>query len=121
MTAVVLFDREGNWQDTLVCAQRMRDALHDVGAVHGGAAERGTAADLRVLQPTGAAGVFYLPHEGGWLGVLCEAGEWIAVPPALVYLDAGETPPVTHRLPSQDDFIDRLLALFGDEPQDDAG
>ena len=38
MAAVVLFDGEGNWQDTLVCEQRMRDALHGVGAVHGGEA-----------------------------------------------------------------------------------
>ena len=50
MAAVVLFDGEGNWQDTLVCAQRMRDALHGVGAVHGGATACDVAADLRVQQ-----------------------------------------------------------------------
>lgn len=117
MAAVVLFDRAGNWKDTLVCDRRMGDALHALGAVRGKGPPRGRALrGLHVLQPDGEAGVFYLPRKDGWLGVLCDAGEWIAVPPALAAPDED----ARRALPAPDAFIEHFLALLGEDADDAA-
>ncbi|MDB5860634.1 MAG: hypothetical protein JWQ76_4323 [Ramlibacter sp.] len=123
MVAVVLFDRAGGWRDTLLCEQRIADALRGVGATHGcDAGADAPAAGLRVLQPTDDdAGVYYLPRAEGWLGVLCDAGEWVAVPAALASFAAGaQEPGPGTALPSQDDFIAHLLSLMGEDAEEDA-
>ncbi|MDM0059072.1 hypothetical protein [Variovorax fucosicus] len=76
----------------------------------------------------------YLQAEGGHVGVLCEAGEWLAIPAGTPYaLDAGEAPdldvlvlsaPSGHPgaqnqlqadpgLPSLDAFVETMLELTG--------
>lgn len=121
MAAVVLFDADGNWQDTLVCEQRVAAALDGIGASHGrGDAAGAVPAGLRVLEPAGDAGVFYLPRTGGWVGVLCEAGEWVAVPAAAATFEAGGEPPgLGPLLPAREEFIERLLSLLGEDAADD--
>ncbi|MDM0025547.1 hypothetical protein [Variovorax saccharolyticus] len=76
----------------------------------------------------------YLQAASGYLAVLCEAGEWLAIPAGLLHLrDAGEAPeldllvlsqpgagigPAPHGqgdagLPSLDEFVDTMLELTG--------
>lgn len=78
--------------------------------------------------------VIYLQTDSGYLGVLCEAGEWLAIPAGLRYArDAGEAPdldllvlsaPVGNirpgtgvegdpGLPSLDAFVETMLELTG--------
>ena len=81
-------------------------------------------------------GLFYLRSGGGFLGLLCEAGEWVALPAGLAHaFDAGETPAfealrlfgqpqgwvaepagaALPALPLYDDFVAQLLEQVGEE------
>jgi 1,2-dihydroxy-3-keto-5-methylthiopentene dioxygenase len=75
----------------------------------------------------------YLQANDGHVGVLCEAGEWLAIPADLAYaLDAGESPDLDllvlsaagsgpseiqnlalHGLPSHDAFVETMLQMTG--------
>lgn len=78
--------------------------------------------------------VVYLQTDDGYLGVLCEAGEWLAIPAGVRYArDAGEAPDLdvlvlsasaenigSHtrsdadtELPSLDEFVETMLELTG--------
>ncbi|NML43253.1 hypothetical protein HHL11_05790 [Ramlibacter sp. G-1-2-2] len=109
MSALVYFDRDGAWGETLVCEGRIRGGLQALGVVHG----RGKAPPgVPVLRPQGEAAVFYLALADGWAGLLCEAGEWVAVPEGLHVAE----PPAP--LPAQDSFIGQLLALMGEDGEE---
>lgn len=116
MAAVARFNADGEWHDTLVCAERVGAALREVDAVHGqGGHAAATVSGRQLLQPEGDAALYYLATADGWLGVLCEAEEWLAVPLALPVLAPEQAP--AGLLPSQDDFIERLLAMMGEEAE----
>lgn len=109
MTALVYFDQAGAWGETLVCEGHIGAGLQALGLAHG----QGQApAGARVLRPQGEAEVFYFAHGGGWAGLLCEAGEWVALPAGL-QLAEPRAP-----LPAQDAFIEQLLALMGEEGEE---
>ncbi|HZY17865.1 MAG TPA: hypothetical protein VFE82_05245 [Ramlibacter sp.] len=151
MTALVHFDRRGRWGETLVCDDRVRQQLQRLGVALGRgapAAERSAPHEpARHLPPArlpaqgehlhhvveGTA-VFYLGLDTGWLGLLCEAGEWVMVPASLpLGIDRGAQAPggVVHvgsgatgtpaglllpaALPAHDDFVAHLLELLGEE------
>lgn len=143
MVALARFDAEGQWQDTWVCDDLVRQNLAPAGvrfgrwpvrhmAGHGLAAVRtayGTelaalerdfalrSADRIALEPgdtlwpalrqqflagdlhgdaeicffLSGTGLFYLRSGDGFVGLLCEAGEWVALPAGLAHrLDVGE-------------------------------
>ncbi|KQP19457.1 hypothetical protein [Pseudorhodoferax sp. Leaf265] len=81
-------------------------------------------------------GLFYLRSGDGFLGLLCEAGEWVALPAGLAHgFDAGEAPAfealrlfgqpegwvaeptgaALPALPLYDDFVAQLLEQVGEE------
>ncbi|RCW71409.1 hypothetical protein [Pseudorhodoferax soli] len=81
-------------------------------------------------------GLFYLRSADGFLGLLCEAGEWVALPEGLAHaFDAGDAPhvealrlfvqpqgwvaeptgAVLPALPLYDDFVAQLLEQVGEE------
>lgn len=82
-------------------------------------------------------GLFYVRSKQGFLGLLCEAGEWVVLPAgAAHFFDAGEAPdfdalrlfgqpqgraaePTGASLPAlplYDDFVAQLLEQVGEEP-----
>ena len=86
-------------------------------------------------------GLFHVRHAQGFIGLLCEAGDWVSVPAGLPHaFDGGEQPDFDAlrlfggtegwvarptgagrlRLPLLDDFVEQLLRLNGqalDEPE----
>lgn len=81
----------------------------------------------------------HLRTDSGYVGVLCEAGEWLAIPAGLAYaLDAGESPDLellvlsgptsdlvpgeegdgAPALPSLDAFVETMLELTGHAADD---
>lgn len=186
MAALVSFDAQGRWGETLVCEARVRDALRVHGLDHGrwplrdlgdgsldavlaaygpeldGLRERlsvrsvdrvrlqpghegwpalrqqfiaeHTHADAEIRYFLGGTGLFYVRVEGGWVGLLCEAEDWVVVPAGTRhFFDAGDQPDfdalrlfaapdgwkaaptgaASPDLPLLDAFRDRLLALTG--------
>ncbi|MGB3072321.1 MAG: hypothetical protein WBC18_27500 [Ottowia sp.] len=114
MVALARFDAEGQWQDTWVCDDLVRQNLAPAGVrigrwpVRQGAGQ-GLAAvraayggELAALKQNGGAeihlfrsgtGLFYLRSGEGFFGLLCEAGEWVALPAGLAHsFDAGDAP-----------------------------
>ena len=87
------------------------------------------------------AALFYVRTGDGFIGLLCEAGEWVALPAGTRhFFDAGETPgfdalrlfaephgwvaqptgAVTPTaLPLYDDFVEQLLTLTGHEAEEE--
>lgn len=108
MAALALFDAAGQWQDTLVCehgiapwlqAQQVPLAslgqglgLHRIDRVRVNPGQPGwpalrqqftqehrhSEAELRVF--LAGAGLFTVRHPEGFVGLLCEAGDWVALP-----------------------------------------
>jgi 1,2-dihydroxy-3-keto-5-methylthiopentene dioxygenase len=138
MGVLVHFDADGTWQDTHVCDHLIEEHLAPQGVSWGreaptlGVASSADAdAEVRVFD---AAGLFYLREGDGFIGLLCEAGEWVALPAGTGYFfDAGEeTPPealplfaarpgggAAPALPLLGDFIDRMLELTGHAADED--
>lgn len=108
MGVLAIFDRQGRWADTHVCDALIRDHLAPLGAAWGRTDDAPPVADDVDLHaaPDHGTQLVYLPTAAGFVGVLLEAGEWLAVPVALV-------PDSTAALPSHDAFIDNLLVLTG--------
>lgn len=73
MPVLAVFDGQANWRDTHVCDGWISDHL----ARHGVRWGRGEAEGQRTLE---SAGLFYLPTAQGYLGLLVEGGEWVAMP-----------------------------------------
>jgi 1,2-dihydroxy-3-keto-5-methylthiopentene dioxygenase len=89
VAALVYFDGSGSWGETLVCDARVRAALGALGIEHGLAApdgawfqrrQEGASASSRIRCVVDGTSLIYLPHQAGWLGLLCEAGEWVTFP-----------------------------------------
>lgn len=186
MAALVHFDRRGRWGETLVCENRIAEALAGLGLrggrvpVHEDAGEGLEAAcaayaaeldalrrvlDVRsmdrvALRPghpdwsrlrrsflaehthaepeirlfLSGTGLFHLRHAHGFVGLLCEAGDWVSVPAGMPHsFDGGEQPDFDAlrlfggsegwvaqptgarrpRLPLLDEFAEQLLSLSG--------
>jgi 1,2-dihydroxy-3-keto-5-methylthiopentene dioxygenase len=135
MAALVTFDAQGRWGDTLVCEARVREALRE----HGLDAD---CAGTEVLQVRGGLGLFYLRTATGYLGLLCEAPDRVVLPAgaqplevvdARTPFDARRRPGrsrvirsslvlaitpahLSIQLPAIDAFLDHLIALTGNEP-----
>jgi len=110
MAAVVIFDADARWGDTLVCERRIGEALQAAGAMQGSGQAPAPTPDARVLVASDEPALCYLAHEGGWLGVLCDAGEWLMAP-AVVWA----TTQRNDGLPSRERFLEELLSLLGEE------
>lgn len=197
MVALVRFDAEGRWGDTLVCDQLVQQHLEPAGVRWGRwpvralqpaisksdslldelssvykqeltaladhfslqSADRVTIApghpgwpelrgqfltehrhaDAEIRFFLGGEGLFYIRDVDGFLGLLCEAGEWVALPAGLAHsFDAGGEPqfdavrlfgaadgwvaeatgaPVAE-LPLFDDFVGELLERMGEALQE---
>ena len=179
MSALAVFDAEGNWGQTLVCTGRIADALRPHGlrfgrwplvalAVdaspeqiqaayapqlaalgeqftirsvdrvrlkpdHAGWPElrakfiaEHTHADAEIRFFLGGAGVFYVRTPEGHVGLLCEAGDWVAVPAGTPHFFdalrlftapdgwvAQPTGAAPSRLPLMDAFVVRLADEVG--------
>jgi 1,2-dihydroxy-3-keto-5-methylthiopentene dioxygenase len=93
-----------------------------------------TQADAEIRYFLGGTGLFHIRVAGGHLALLCEAGDWVALPAGTPYgFDAGAEPDVdalrllgaldggvalptgagTPALPLLDAFVEQLLALTG--------
>lgn len=93
-------------------------------------------ADAEIRFFLAGAGLFYLRSGDGFLGLLCEAGEWVALPAGASHcFDAGEAPAfealrlygapdgrvaeptgaVLPALPLFDDYVAQLLEQVGEE------
>lgn len=128
MAVLVQFDRRGQWGDTRVCDALVRAGLRAHGISHG----RWPPSDGEPLPPPGddstvryvrdGPTLFYLPVREGWLGLLCDAGEWVAFPADQRHWVAGAAAAsvLPAALPPHEEFVDRLLAMTGDEPVDEA-
>lgn len=144
MAALVRFDAQGRWGETLVCEKPIARALRAHGLDHGrvpvreageglDAALAAYAAELQrlkrrlrvrrvdrvTLRPGHAGwpalrrsflaehthgeaeirlflagtGLFYVRNQDGFLALLCEAGDWVALPAGTVhFFDGGEAP-----------------------------
>jgi 1,2-dihydroxy-3-keto-5-methylthiopentene dioxygenase len=149
MAVLVRFDDRGGWDETLVCEVRVQGGLRALGVLQGRwpAQERAAPAAydaryrlLAQLPQADASAwyvaegtvLFHLASAQGWLGLLCEAGEWLVLPAQLQYaFDPGEPPAEVVRvpetqagehesacfqaaLPRHREFVHRLLALSGD-------
>jgi len=185
VAALVHFDAQGRWGETLVCEQRIAQALQERGLDFGRLPVRDAGSSLesalaayapelarlrerlavrsidRVTprpdpaewprlraaflaehthaEPEirfflGGTGLFHLRDGDGFLGLLCEAGDWVAVPAGLPHrFDGGEAPAfdalrlfgspdgwaarptgaALPALPLLDAFTDHLLELTG--------
>lgn len=115
MAVLVQFDRNGGWSDTLVCETRVRAGLAARGIAHGNGRPPAASPDGTVRRVRKGATLFYFPVDEGWLGLLCEAGEWVAVPAAQRhwFTEGGGASVLPGALPAYDDFIERLLELTG--------
>lgn len=111
MAAVVLLDHAGQWQQALVCERRMRQVLRPLGVRLGRGAPPARGA-LRLLQPAQPR-LCYLACDAGWLAVLCDAGEWLALPRTL----AVHAPEDLPALPQQDALVDELLEQLGEQAE----
>ena len=196
MAALVCFDAEGRWQDTLVCDHLIGRSLAQAGVAWGrwpvrevdgsdAAAVRAaygkeideiaalpgrfevqsadrvrvapgqpgwpalraqfltehTHADAEIRFFLEGAGLFYVRSGEGYVGLLCEAGDWVALPAGTTHaFDAGAEPdfdalrlfadpkgwiaqPTGRALPAAlplfDDFVERLLDMTGHEAEVD--
>jgi 1,2-dihydroxy-3-keto-5-methylthiopentene dioxygenase len=96
-------------------------------------------ADAEIRFFLAGTGLFHLRSGEGFLGLLCEAGEWVALPAGIAHrFDAGEEPafevlrlfgqpdgwaaqPTGAALPSlplHDAFVEQLLELMGEAAQE---
>ncbi len=73
MPVLAVFDAEGRWCDTHVCDGRINEHLGRQGVSWG---REGAPAGLRPLE---RASLFYVRTDDGYLGLLFEAGEWVAL------------------------------------------
>ena len=119
MPVLAVFDAEGNWRDTHVCDGWITEHLARQGVAWG--REDDAPEGQRVLD---RVGLFYLPTQDGYLGLLFEAGEWVALPAGKPHVfDAGEAhsfdglPPA---LPLFEAFVEQVLSLTGNDADDEA-
>ena len=116
MPVLAVFDAQGSWRDTHVCDGWISDQL----ARHGVRWGRGEAEGQRVLD---SAGLFYLPTAQGYLGLLVEGGEWVAMPAgAPHFFDAGEAASpdgLPAALPRFEAFVEEVLAMTGNDASDE--
>lgn len=115
MGVLAIFDHQGRWGDTHVCNPLISQHLALTGVTWG---SQGGEVPAQTIDE--AVRLYYLPVQGGHLGVLCEPGEWIAAAPGagegLCLREASQAPP---GLPVLEDFIATMLELTGhaqDEP-----
>lgn len=118
MPVLAVFDAEGRWRDTHVCDGSITDHLARQGVAWGReAAPQGQ----RVLD---RAGLFYLPTQDGYLGLLFEAGEWVVMPAGKAhFFDAGEAESLDGlpaALPLFEAFVGQVLSLTGNDADEDA-
>ena len=70
------------------------------------------------------AALVYLPTQDGYLGLLFEAGEWVALPADKPhFFDAGEAKSfdgLPAALPLFEAFVEQVLSLTGNDADDDA-
>lgn len=196
MGALVFFEADGAWGETLACDGRIRaalaaegigwgrwplheldDAADDAAVIARYAHEIATlppqlaprSIDRLRLRPGQAgwpalrrqflaehrhadaelrfflegAGLFYIRTAQGFIGLLCEAGEWVALPPGTRHgFDAGESPDIDvlrfftaaegwlarpaegalpAALPSFDGFVETMLELTGHAAAEEEG
>ena len=116
MPVLAVFDGQANWRDTHVCDGWISDHL----ARHGVRWGRGEAEGQRTLD---SAGLFYLPTADGYLGLLVEGGEWVAIPAdAPHFFDAGEAASLDGlpaALPRFEAFVEEVLAMTGNDASDE--
>ena len=105
MPVLAVFDGQANWRDTHVCDGWISDHL---------------ARPQRTLD---SAGLFYLPTAEGYLGLLVEGGEWVAIPAgAPHFFDAGEAASpdgLPAALPRFEAFVEEVLAMTGNDASDE--
>jgi 1,2-dihydroxy-3-keto-5-methylthiopentene dioxygenase len=96
-------------------------------------------ADAEIRFFLAGTGLFHLRSGEGFLGLLCEAGEWVALPAGIAHrFDAGEAPAfevlrlfgqpdgwaaqptgaALPALPLHDAFVEQLLELMGEAAQE---
>lgn len=155
MTALVQFDQRARWGATLVADGMIRTRLRAIGVEYGRwqAPPGGRFTpqllrrelltglrrdDVQVRYVASGNALFYLPVERGWLGVLCEAGEWLMLPAQLRHaIDGGDEhaqvlrvqdtpgdapglalPTLPAGLPRHAQFREQLLAQMGESVTD---
>jgi len=119
MPVLAVFDAQASWSDTHVCDGWITDRLAAQGVRWGREDAPAPLAgeEVRVL---GQAGLFYVPEGEGYLGLLLEAGEWVALPVgrARVFFDDGEgaDDALPHAaLPGFEAFVEEVLSLTGND------
>jgi hypothetical protein len=114
MAALVHFDSQGRWGETLVCERSIRAVLEPLGVAWG----RVPALQLvthRLVTPGASARLLYFRHGAGHVGVLCEPGEWLALPQ-----QGAAAIGRPRALPTQEAFVSELLSLLGEDLADAA-
>ena len=118
MPVLAVFDAEGRWCDTHVCDGRISERLAGQGVTWG---REEAPAGQRALE---RASLFYVRTEDGYLGLLFEAGEWVAMPAGKPhFFDAGEAGSLDGlpaALPLFEAFVEEVLALTGNDADDEA-
>jgi hypothetical protein len=113
MPVLAVFDAEGRWCDTHVCDGRIGEHLAGQGVSWG---RQDAPAGVR---PLGRASLFYVRTGNGYLGLLFEAGEWVALSPgAEHFFDDGQgepARPLPAVLPGFDAFVEEVLMLTGND------
>jgi 1,2-dihydroxy-3-keto-5-methylthiopentene dioxygenase len=118
MPVLAVFDAEGNWRDTHVCDGWINEHLARQGVAWG---REAAPEGQRILE---SAALVYLPTQDGYLGLLFEAGEWVALPVDKPhFFDAGEAVSfdgLPAALPLFEAFVEQVLSLTGNNADDDA-
>ena len=117
MPVLAVFDAEGRWCDTHVCDGRINEHLGRQGVSWG---REGAPAGLRPLE---RASLFYVRTDDGYLGLLFEAGEWVALSAgAEHFFDDGQAAPprpLPAALPHFDAFVEEVLMLTGNDADEE--
>ena len=116
MPVLALFDAQARWRDTHVCDGWITEHLAGQGVSWG----RGRKKGQRVLD---SAGLFYLPTDDGYIGLLLEAGEWASISAGKThFFDAGEAESLgglPGSLPLFEAFVEEVLALTGNDADEE--
>ncbi|WP_325346303.1 hypothetical protein [Xylophilus sp.] len=117
MGVLVEFDAQGNWGNTHVCDCEIEPRLAQLGLAWGqqeGAGICRTA--TRLAEAVDDPRLLYLRAGSGYVGVLCEAGEWVGWEGgASVSNDARSSllAGPSSALPSLEEFLETMLELTG--------
>ena len=123
MGVLVEFDAHGNWGETYVCDCEIEPRLFRLGLAWGRKdGPEASPAATPLLTAVDDPCLLYLRAGSGFVGLLCEAGEWVVWKEGTgVSMDALTDPlaGLSSALPSLEAFLETMLELTGNSIDED--